>query len=359
MFQIGEDMKNGLLRYDAKDGVNKNIGDYIQSVAAMQFVGSDSVLIEREQLHKYDGEAVKLIMNAWWMHYPENFPPTDKIDPLFISFHINPGKAKKFLKEETISYLRKYEPIGCRDKGTQDLLEKHGVKAYFSGCLTLTLGNTYKHNPKSSKVCIVEPYFPLKASGYKKLNLVAKAIYSFITSPRYLKSYFSISKKMFGNCKLKSIIKSVNFFELYRKYFDEELLARATYVSHVVYEPGFKSEKEKFDYTDQLLKLYANSALIITSRLHAGLPGLCIGTPTVFINNEFFQDKSNAMSPGRFGGLIEHMNVFECNDKELIPQGDFYNGRIGSHNIPGNSDSYKAIADNLTAKSEAFVRGAE
>ncbi|MHB9292886.1 hypothetical protein Holit_01999 [Hollandina sp. SP2] len=39
-----------------------------------------------------------------------------------------------------IKYLKKHEPIGCRDYGTVKLLGKYGINAYFSGCLTLTLG---------------------------------------------------------------------------------------------------------------------------------------------------------------------------------------------------------------------------
>lgn len=66
-----------------------NIGDYIQALAAAQFFDSIDTLIERERLDEYDGEKVKMIMNGWYMHHPEHWPPSPKIRPLFVAFHIN------------------------------------------------------------------------------------------------------------------------------------------------------------------------------------------------------------------------------------------------------------------------------
>ena len=38
-----------------------------------------------------------------------------------------------------LSYLKNHEPIGCRDKYTMENLLKHGINAYFSDCITLSL----------------------------------------------------------------------------------------------------------------------------------------------------------------------------------------------------------------------------
>ena len=100
-------------------GVVKNIGDYIQSVAQEQFWKHVDCFVERENLNTFTApERVNVIMNAWFMWKPENFPPSSVINPLFISFHVVPKIASKMLTAQSIEYLKKYEPIGARDIGT-------------------------------------------------------------------------------------------------------------------------------------------------------------------------------------------------------------------------------------------------
>ena len=70
-------MKNGLLICHGW-GSTKNIGDYIQSVAQEQFLDKVDCYVEREQMNAFQSdEKVNTIMNAWFMHHPENFPPSD------------------------------------------------------------------------------------------------------------------------------------------------------------------------------------------------------------------------------------------------------------------------------------------
>ena len=77
-------------------------------------------------------------MDGLWKK-PNNWPPSNKIIPFFISFHINPIIEKYILNKNGVEYLKKHEPIGCRDLYTKSILERNGIRAYFSGCLTLTL----------------------------------------------------------------------------------------------------------------------------------------------------------------------------------------------------------------------------
>lgn len=88
-------MKTALLRYDSKNGTYKNIGDYIQSIAAKQFVGNDAIFLEREQLHEYKETQLNLL----WLHGGCIIQKTGHLQkniiPLFISFHITPNHAKK------------------------------------------------------------------------------------------------------------------------------------------------------------------------------------------------------------------------------------------------------------------------
>ena len=124
---------------------SNNLGDYIQSIAAKKLIHERAVPIDREALNSYNGPITKLIMNGWFMENSKNWPPTDNIKPLIISFHINPIAVKNMLKPIGIAFFKKHEPIGCRDLYTQNVLTQHGVESYFSGCLTLTLKNKNKN----------------------------------------------------------------------------------------------------------------------------------------------------------------------------------------------------------------------
>src|SRR5690554_2041253 len=128
-----------ILNYTSKNKTVQNIGDYIQSIAARQFIGDNYELINREELNEYSGPKTKIILNGWFMHNPTCWPPAKNINPLFVSFHLSPAIAKKFLTAESINYLKKHEPIGCRDLQTVRTLQSHNIKAYFSSCLTTTL----------------------------------------------------------------------------------------------------------------------------------------------------------------------------------------------------------------------------
>ena len=63
-----------------------NIGDYIQSLASIQYLPSINQYINREKLGLYNGENTQLIMNGWFTHEPKTWIPSQKITPLFISY---------------------------------------------------------------------------------------------------------------------------------------------------------------------------------------------------------------------------------------------------------------------------------
>ena len=128
----------GLLKYE-ENKRSFNVGDNIQSLAAKQFLPKVDLYISREKLANYKGEKMMLIMNGWFTHNVHNWIPSEDIIPLFVSFHVNNTAAPGMLSEEGIEYLKKHQPIGCRDQFTVDLLNSEGIKAFFTGCLTLTL----------------------------------------------------------------------------------------------------------------------------------------------------------------------------------------------------------------------------
>jgi hypothetical protein len=129
-----------------------NLGDEIQSIAAQQFLPHTDLLIDRDTWTTNDGSsrgAFKIILNGWFSNKPENWPPPAFLSPCLVSMHMTRERPKPALSSpasevlvegESLEYLKRHQPVGCRDSWTLDLLGKHGVECYFSGCITLTLG---------------------------------------------------------------------------------------------------------------------------------------------------------------------------------------------------------------------------
>jgi hypothetical protein len=156
---------------------SNNIGDYVQTLSMLgnlarfesaEFSGVDGLgelatelqgrvrpelRIEGEprQVHLVPvsrdfsaGEQVEdgtwLLAFGWHLHasYELRFglPYHPSLRPLFVSFHLHSVDA---LDDETVAYLRKHGPVGCRDWTTVDLLLSAGIDAFFTGCVTSTV----------------------------------------------------------------------------------------------------------------------------------------------------------------------------------------------------------------------------
>ena len=84
-----------------------NIGDYIQSLAASQFLSSESVYINRDELGLYDGEDAKVIMNGWYTYKPSTCLPSKVVMPLFVSFHLNTEVKDSFFTAISLQFRQK------------------------------------------------------------------------------------------------------------------------------------------------------------------------------------------------------------------------------------------------------------
>lgn len=223
-------MKNGLMVVDTVLGLN--IGDYIQAVAASQFFEKIDVYIEREQLSTYYGEPTRMIMNGWYMHFPENWPPSDLISPLFVSFHINSSAKEQMLSDESIIYLKRHEPIGCRDIYTMTLLQSKGVKAYFSACLTLTLGLKYNWNKERNGKCyFVDPYIGENIRSVKWLfKSILYALCNYKKVNRQANKMYGKEKK--NKKMIYNLLKASGFLWINSKIFSQDLIENAFYIYH-------------------------------------------------------------------------------------------------------------------------------
>ncbi|MBW8198577.1 polysaccharide pyruvyl transferase family protein [Flagellimonas abyssi] len=313
-------MKYGLLTYD-ENRKFFNVGDNIQSLAAKQFLPQVDVYLNRERLGDYTGERVKLIMNGWFTHNIHNWVPSEDIDPVFVSFHMNNTAAPFMLSEKGISYLKQHQPIGCRDQFTADTLNEKGIEAYFTGCLTLTL-DSYKvdDSERGDKVYIVDPLYnyPRPEKVFYNPKLTVKNILN--------GKAFQLGKK---NKHLKNFI-------------SEELLKKAEFINQ---EPPSNtySDEQKFQMAEDLLNKYARAKMVITSRIHCALPCLALGTPVIFVNGfDSFVDSC------RFDGILELFNRIDINSQT----GDFtsnfgLNGKIDANTNIKNLEKHHALANAL------------
>lgn len=324
-------MEYGLLTYD--DGpITYNVGDYVQSLAAKQYLPQVNKLMNRERLGDYTDEEIKLIMNGWFTHNIRYWVPSEKINPLFVSFHLNSTAAPFMLTEKGISYLKKHEPIGCRDKFTVQILEEKGIKAYFTGCLTLTLDN-YKvdDSERGDDIYIVDPFYNYPASEKTFLNIKT-----------FIKGVLKGEIFQFGKAQ-KHLEKIVS----------KELLKSANYVTQVL-PSGVQTEEEKFAYAEECLKKYAKAKLVITSRIHCALPCLAMGTPVIFMDGfNTFVDTC------RFDGISELFNrVSVANDGSFTTNFNL-EGQINENTIVKNLGLHTKLAEPLKEKCKKFIKDSE
>lgn len=275
----------GLLVYDYTYSLIKpndfvNIGDYIQSLAALQYLPKNCIpiLIGREAIQYYYGKKIKLILNGWFKIQEGNKFTSDQIEPLYISFHINDININD---KNMINHLKKYQPIGCRDFHTFRLLLNYNINAYFSSCLTTTLDINYlkKKNMRNQEIIFVDFNFG------------------------YLPEADNFIKNM----------TSYNF-------------SKITLLTHQ-YSTSL-THFERFLIADKLLKKYSNAKLLITTRIHAALPCLALRTPVILVNKIY----DNL----RYEGIYELLNTIGINSKNKLE----VNVKINKYGLVINSEKF-------------------
>ncbi len=313
-------MKFGLLYY--KTG---NYGDDIQSVAAEEFLPKVDYHIDRDRLSRYARKGpFALILNGWFLCPPYggvhmykpyqrmfhrfrsgitgkfyDWPPPPNIRPLLIAHYIH---TPEILTEEGLAFYKKHEPVGCRDLHTVRILEARGVKAYFSGCLTLTLQN--RSSERDGKIYFVDPF-------------------SWSAGHRF---------RFPGHSDFKN--------DLWDK-FPKKVREEAIFLTHDCY-----GRKDFYPFTRarELVEIYSRAKLVITSRLHVVLPCLALGTPVILLYDRTRTDV-------RFDGVEGFLKRISFQD---IEAGNF--GIDWEQPAPNPGNVSKLAAD-LRARCEAFVRG--
>ncbi len=255
---MNNDYSYGVLVYNSV-----NIGDEIQSIAAMRFLPKIDEYVYRELIsHFYPetGRKTKCILNAWWMWNCKHFPPSKFIEPLLIAMYVRPNIRKEFLTKKVKEYLTKFGPVGCRDVATYKWLESENIPSYFSGCLTLTLKRN-ENIMRDNYILCVDTSEELIQSIKKRTNRPVIAI-SRMISPYY-------------------------------------------------------SALQRLEYAKLQLLLYSKAHLVVSSRLHVILPSLALETPVLRII-------SNEKEMGEISRYSGYENFFNSYTNEQIINGDVY-----------------------------------
>ena len=124
-------MKFANISFSAR-GVN-NIGDNMQLIAIdniykeMGISQSEIVYIDFHHLADYDGEYVILPLSMPMVDYVENGIAgrfSQHIIPVFLGLNM----VRQFLHPAEVSYLKMYEPIGCRDEWMLETCRKYNIE---------------------------------------------------------------------------------------------------------------------------------------------------------------------------------------------------------------------------------------
>ena len=283
--------KISIISYEA----SHNLGDYIQTLAVKQHFRTNLIEVNREKLHEKPKEKSNLLINGWFMENPSHWPPHGDYNPLFISFHLNPTAKETMLTDSGVAYLKKHEPIGCRDDYTVLLLQSRGIKAYFSACLTLTFQRKVLLGRSA-----ISQHGILVLSAFERLEQMGKPLG---------KSGESLLQKV-------KIIWNLRRYQTANKRL-ERFLARSKkpvrYLSQILDDPSTPEDDRWKAAQNQLLAI-ASAQLVITSRIHSALPAVALGVPVLFLKDGLEHPNQNS----RLEGLSQFFTCCKSRDlKEL------------------------------------------
>lgn len=346
-------MKHVIFTYNDLPSVN--IGDYIQSIAALQYAKSEVVYVNRDELSLYNGEDACVIMNGWYTYKPSTCLPNNLVTPLFVSFHLNADAEDTFFTSDNIAVLQKYAPIGCRDVHTMEVLQSKGIDAYFSGCLTTTLGfaPAYKDTPQNNDIFVVDPfsYLPNGKNIFELLKTTFQFMRYFKSVKRLIAKYkqdnpFTIDFSKIGVGRILLVTKTYVFL---RKIFEDDLIWKARYITQWYMNKEYPTDELRFKRAHELLNMYAGAKYVITSRIHCAFPCLGLQTPVVYVKNNAGGKKSLC----RLGSVSDLFNVIELNKEKIIS--NFLGEKFSLKTKFTNKDTFSDNRNKLIQKCVGFV----
>ena len=274
------------LRSINNPGMNK--GDEMQGLAGIQFLPRIDAFVERDRLdvvqvlgsvnftasgpvtpHTKSMPATvptTVFLNAWWGTPSWVWPPPGKLEPIFVSMHLNTDKVKEDVRKHR-AYLQQHWPIGARDTKTQAFFESIGAHSVFSACMTMTLLPSWSSQraakERTDEILLVD----VSAVGQKLLP------------PAIQSRALPLSAKMVDPQQV-----------------DDQV---ARYVE--AHAMKIRLQKAK---------------LVITQRLHVALPAASMGTPVILILDNNLPGGGGVAGLARFSGLQAAVHTVDAADTQ-------------------------------------------
>lgn len=219
-------------------------------------------------------------------------------------------------------YTGSIAPFGSRSTATNEVLRQEKIKSYFSACLTLTT------NMQGATLGNKDGTIGFNATNMPSRN---QAVSHVIMKP---------NSKMLPRPEDKEMILIVDLVDesiLPQSIKDRAVFDRANIPN---WYPDVYTKMGRHGYSYKLLSTYANQAkVIITSRIHVGLPAAAMGVPVIFVSSVRGRLPGGKESTGRVAGLLD---VFHHIRSDTVwPFGDLL-GPVPPN--PGNhlADRYRA-----------------
>lgn len=241
-----------------EDKTHINFGDHLQNIIIkdlykkMKIQENDIYVLDFNQISTYNGEYLVLPINQAISHSMKTFL-SPKIIPVFLGI----SRDSTAITEEECNYLKKYEPIGCRDEAVFKFLRDKGVDCYLNGCITMTLDRRLE-TPEDARPYVIEA--PQYALDVMPKEIKENAI--FIENTCY-----GTYRDIVGDNTLENIV---------RARYDE---------------------------------LKEHASVVITSRMHIASPCIGMEIPVVLVRNTIDY---------RFSWIDKYVKVYGPEDRDNI-----------------------------------------
>lgn len=241
-----------------------NIGDNLQLMAIDHLYGCMGIKADEIERIPYselstwksgNGEKALLPLSFPFMEYSEQGLAeifSADIVPVFLGLTY----IKPYLSQCEVDYLKRYEPIGCRDEYTYNTMQKYGIRSWLNGCMTLTMYSRRKHSSEDQKVYLVN--VPEEIEVRLPKNIVSDA------------------ERRTHLIKRTDLCGDIN------------------------------------DYTEERMREYKEKAkVVVTTLLHCTIPCISMGIPVIVISPEI-------SASYRFSWVERMVPVYTLNDIENI-----------------------------------------
>lgn len=226
-----------------------NLGDFIQSDATEQAIrkvieGATFQPWVRSELTWYDREPAICVMQGWYENETLGFLPNRRVLPVWIGTHFSRETR------ESLACLLSFNRdafrdwvFGCRDLSTLRWCREHGLEAYLSRCLTLTL-------PRAEQATRGKSVFLVGPSAWRE------AVFAHLPA------------------ELREDVVQTDHYE----GFPRSLIPA--------------DAQHDLRLAREWLTRYRDEArLVITNRIHCAQPCVAMGTPTVLIAPQYDEEE--------------------------------------------------------------------